>query len=63
MSKDSAGMDICGKTGKLEKRGRDAAVSNKPVRKVGNFVVPLSASACGVDEEPGLCISLSGAAK
>src|SRR5271166_5545718 len=46
--KDFVGMNARGKTGKLEKRGRDAAVSGKPVRKVGNFVVPLSASACAV---------------
>ena len=63
--KDSAGMDTRGKTGKLEKMGRDAAVSGKPVRKVGNFVVPLSASARRVsrDEEPALSLSLPGAAK
>src|SRR5271166_6950191 len=42
--KDSAGMNACGKTGKLAKMDRDAVFSGTPLRKVGNFVVPLSAS-------------------
>ncbi len=46
--KDSAGMDTCEKTGKLAKMDRDAALSGTPLRKVGNFVVPLSALARAV---------------
>ncbi len=46
--KDSAGMNTCGKTGKLEKMGGDVALSRNPLRKVENFGVPLSASARAV---------------
>ena len=41
-------MNTCGKTGKLEKRGGDVALSRNPLRKVENFGVPLSASARAV---------------